>query len=260
MHPGRHPLFAEGEPVKHLGIIVRGEVNIQYLLGNGEMRTVDTLVGGDLLGFSAPDRAVQIHRLRHDHPGDRLGPDRRCRSSATSANRNPATRLPANPAGGEAAGPSPGRRPRAIGRGLKFAAAFCCIIISCTNCPSRKPDRTSRRGTRPGRTERGREAAGTGRGKAFRGALRCLRFAFELLSPGTPAEGAELLIREPPAISRCRQCAASTEIAEMVIDCPQCGSPEIVIEEGRELLLESIESRISCRYQSSKNTDGRDRH
>jgi CRP-like cAMP-binding protein len=46
-------LFAEGEPVKHLAIIVRGEVNIQYLLGNGEMRTVDTLVGGDLLGFSA---------------------------------------------------------------------------------------------------------------------------------------------------------------------------------------------------------------
>ena len=28
-------------------------MNIQYLLGNGEMRTVDTLVGGDLLGFSA---------------------------------------------------------------------------------------------------------------------------------------------------------------------------------------------------------------
>ena len=27
----------------------------------------------------------------------------------------------------------------------------------------------------------------------------------------------------------------------MVVDCPQCGSPEIVIEEGRELLLESIE-------------------
>jgi len=68
-----------------------------------------------------------------------------------------------------------------------------------------------------------------------------LRFAFGLLSPGTLAEGAELLIREPPAISRCRQCAASTEITEMVIDCPRCGSPEIVIEEGRELLLESIE-------------------
>jgi len=68
-----------------------------------------------------------------------------------------------------------------------------------------------------------------------------LRFAFGLLSPGTPAEGAELSIRQPPAISRCRQCAAATEITEIVLDCPQCGSPEIVIEEGRELLLESIE-------------------
>ena len=51
--PAGTRLFAEGEPAKHLGIILSGEVNIQYLLGNGEMRTVDTLVGGDLLGFSA---------------------------------------------------------------------------------------------------------------------------------------------------------------------------------------------------------------
>ena len=46
-------LCAEGEAAKTLSIILSGEVNIQYLLGNGEMRTVDTLVGGDLLGFSA---------------------------------------------------------------------------------------------------------------------------------------------------------------------------------------------------------------
>ncbi len=68
-----------------------------------------------------------------------------------------------------------------------------------------------------------------------------LRFAFNLLSPGTIAEGAELSIREPSAISRCRQCGTSTEITEMVIDCPLCGSPEIAIEKGRELLLESID-------------------
>jgi hydrogenase nickel incorporation protein HypA/HybF len=69
----------------------------------------------------------------------------------------------------------------------------------------------------------------------------CLRFAFNLLSPGTRAQGAELSIRQPPAVSRCRQCGAVVEIEEVVIDCPQCGSLEIVIEEGRELLLESIE-------------------
>jgi CRP-like cAMP-binding protein len=51
--PSGTRLFDEGHPVKHLGIILNGEVNIQYLLGNGEMRTVDTLVSGDLLGFSA---------------------------------------------------------------------------------------------------------------------------------------------------------------------------------------------------------------
>lgn len=51
--PAGTRLFAEGEAANRLGIIVCGEVNIEYLLGNGEMRTVDTLVGGDLLGFSA---------------------------------------------------------------------------------------------------------------------------------------------------------------------------------------------------------------
>jgi CRP/FNR family transcriptional regulator, cyclic AMP receptor protein len=51
--PAGTQLIAEGEQAKTLGIILSGEVNIQYLLGNGEMRTVDTLVGGDLLGFSA---------------------------------------------------------------------------------------------------------------------------------------------------------------------------------------------------------------
>jgi hydrogenase nickel incorporation protein HypA/HybF len=69
----------------------------------------------------------------------------------------------------------------------------------------------------------------------------CLRFAFTVLSPGTPVEGAELSIREPPAISRCNQCGVKVEITDIVICCPQCGNPEIVIEEGRDLLLESIE-------------------
>ncbi len=51
--PAGTQLFAAGDPAKTLSIILSGEVNIQYLLGNGEMRTVDTLVGGDVLGFSA---------------------------------------------------------------------------------------------------------------------------------------------------------------------------------------------------------------
>jgi len=46
-------LFSEGDPADTLNIIVRGEVNIQFILGSGERRTVDTLVDGDILGWSA---------------------------------------------------------------------------------------------------------------------------------------------------------------------------------------------------------------
>lgn len=68
-----------------------------------------------------------------------------------------------------------------------------------------------------------------------------LRFGFQLLSQGTPLQGAELAIRQPAAVSRCRACGSCEEISEIVFTCPRCGSLEIVIEQGRELLLETIE-------------------
>ena len=68
-----------------------------------------------------------------------------------------------------------------------------------------------------------------------------LRFAFELLAPGTSVEGAALEIHEPRAVCACRGCGRRQEIDELVIQCPACGSPEIAIEEGRELMLQSIE-------------------
>ena len=46
-------MFIEGDEANSLNIIVEGEVEIQYLLGTGERRTVDTLVAGDLLCWSA---------------------------------------------------------------------------------------------------------------------------------------------------------------------------------------------------------------
>jgi CRP-like cAMP-binding protein len=49
---GTH-MFGEGDPADTLNIIVIGEVNIDYILGTGERRTVDTLVSGDILGWSA---------------------------------------------------------------------------------------------------------------------------------------------------------------------------------------------------------------
>ncbi|MGO8690436.1 MAG: hydrogenase maturation nickel metallochaperone HypA [Thermoguttaceae bacterium] len=68
-----------------------------------------------------------------------------------------------------------------------------------------------------------------------------LRFAFELLSPGTVVEGAKVAIQQPRAVCCCQDCGAREEIDELVVECPRCQSPRITIEEGRQLLLQSIE-------------------
>jgi CRP-like cAMP-binding protein len=46
-------MFNEGDPANCFFLIIDGEVNIDYLLGSGEVRTVDTLTSGDLLVWSA---------------------------------------------------------------------------------------------------------------------------------------------------------------------------------------------------------------
>ncbi|MBN2474647.1 MAG: hydrogenase maturation nickel metallochaperone HypA [Pirellulales bacterium] len=68
-----------------------------------------------------------------------------------------------------------------------------------------------------------------------------VRFAFDLLAPGTPLEGAQVHIAEPKATCRCHTCDAKLEIDEITIRCPHCGGIELTIEGGRELLLQSIE-------------------
>jgi hydrogenase nickel incorporation protein HypA/HybF len=68
-----------------------------------------------------------------------------------------------------------------------------------------------------------------------------VRFAFGLLTPGTRVEGAELVIREPKAVCNCRACHAQSEIDDLVVECPRCASTDIIIEGGRDLLLQSIE-------------------
>jgi len=68
-----------------------------------------------------------------------------------------------------------------------------------------------------------------------------LRFALDILSPGTIVENAEVRITEPPAVCRCLACGARTEIDELTVECPVCASGNIRIEGGRDLMLQSIE-------------------
>ena len=68
-----------------------------------------------------------------------------------------------------------------------------------------------------------------------------IRFAYEVLAPGSILEGSTLRISEPAAYSDCRACGAREAIEELTMCCPRCGSGDIVIDGGRDLLLQSIE-------------------
>jgi len=71
--------------------------------------------------------------------------------------------------------------------------------------------------------------------------VECLRFAFQMLAPGTLVESADLLIAEPKALCCCRQCKARTEIADLVASCPACGGDDVWLEGGQELVLRTID-------------------
>ena len=68
-----------------------------------------------------------------------------------------------------------------------------------------------------------------------------IRFALEVLGPGTLVEGAEIKITEPPAYCACQACGARNLITELSAACPQCGSFSVAIEGGNQMLLQSIE-------------------
>ena len=69
-----------------------------------------------------------------------------------------------------------------------------------------------------------------------------LQFAFESLTPGTMAEGAKLIVTDVPARSRCRECDIEYAHDRFQMVCPECGSFNIELLQGRELQIDSIET------------------
>ena len=68
-----------------------------------------------------------------------------------------------------------------------------------------------------------------------------LQFAFELITPGTELEGAELALEVVPAAVRCRKCEVETTLTEFPAHCGACGGFDVEVTAGEELLVESIE-------------------
>lgn len=68
-----------------------------------------------------------------------------------------------------------------------------------------------------------------------------LLFAFDLLTPGTLAEGAALNVRRTQMRFRCAPCDEDYHRAGADFRCPRCGAVGRVTDEGSELLIESME-------------------
>jgi hydrogenase nickel incorporation protein HypA/HybF len=69
-----------------------------------------------------------------------------------------------------------------------------------------------------------------------------LRYHFDVLTPGTSLEGAELVIEEIPIRGRCADCVAEFEIDTLSFVCPRCGSGFVELYSGRELEVVSLET------------------
>jgi hydrogenase nickel incorporation protein HypA/HybF len=68
-----------------------------------------------------------------------------------------------------------------------------------------------------------------------------LLFYFDMLAPGTLAEGAQINIRRTPMRFHCDRCGEDYTPGREDFRCPRCGVTGRVTDEGSELLIESIE-------------------
>lgn len=68
-----------------------------------------------------------------------------------------------------------------------------------------------------------------------------LSFGFELVSQGTPIEGAELEMDAVPAAGTCRACGAESRLENFPLQCGSCGGFDLEIVAGEELYVESLE-------------------
>ena len=71
-----------------------------------------------------------------------------------------------------------------------------------------------------------------------------LRFAFEVVSKDTVAEGARLDIDHVPLMARCRSCNREFHIVGYAFSCKHCDSPEIEVISGREMQIEDIDLEV----------------
>jgi hydrogenase nickel incorporation protein HypA/HybF len=65
--------------------------------------------------------------------------------------------------------------------------------------------------------------------------VRALRFALDVIAPGTCLEGARIVIDEPVGQGWCMKCCQAVEITERGEPCPLCASHQVQATGGDDL-------------------------
>jgi len=68
-----------------------------------------------------------------------------------------------------------------------------------------------------------------------------LEFAWDLVTPHTALEGAELRIEEVEAVGRCRACDTRSPLPGFPLRCQACGGLDVEVVQGEELLVDTLE-------------------
>jgi len=70
----------------------------------------------------------------------------------------------------------------------------------------------------------------------------CIQFYWDLISEGTPAEGAVLHFKRTPLVFSCRDCKKTFEPQDdLTYRCPGCGGSRVRVEGGDEFRLEALD-------------------
>jgi hydrogenase nickel incorporation protein HypA/HybF len=83
-----------------------------------------------------------------------------------------------------------------------------------------------------------------------------LEFAFELVAQGTPVDGAELGLEEVPAAGLCRRCGSESELDGFPLACGACGSLDLELLRGEELLVDALEIEDAVITNGGTRHDG----
>lgn len=68
-----------------------------------------------------------------------------------------------------------------------------------------------------------------------------LRFAFDVVTRGTVAEGARLTMMTTPGRAWCLPCGESVDLPRLAEPCPRCGSYQLQVTQGDEMRVKDIE-------------------